>query len=141
MPVRLPNATAEAGLDAMLALLDGGSIEMRTGNEPTANGAVSGTLVLEYALSNPAFPGSAGDGTNASAAANGLPINDDALITHDFAVDGYGIGKDSGGNKVLTGNIGATGSGATFELADLSPTLGDTVALTAINATMAQQGS
>lgn len=141
MTTNIYNATAQASVDAKAALANGGTVQLRTGAIPAINGAITGTLVLEYALQNPAFPASSANGTACTTAANGLPVNDDALITHDFAVSGYGAILDSGAGVVMTGDVGAVGSGAMFELADLSPDLGDTVALTAINLSEGQVGA
>ena len=141
MPLRLYDATSEASLDAKTALADGGTVQLRTGSQPANNGALTGTLILEYTLANPAFPGSSADGTSCTVTANGLPLNDDALAAHDFAVSGYGAILDSGAGVILTGDVGAVGSGEEFELADLSPGLGDTVALTAINVAEGQLGA
>ncbi|MGI9502866.1 MAG: hypothetical protein ACR2RE_07410 [Geminicoccaceae bacterium] len=141
MPVILYNATSEASLDAKLALANGGTLEIRDAAQPAVNVAPAGNLVLEYPMGSPAFANAVADGTSATAAANGLPVNDDALVTADLVLAGHGVIRDLLSNVVLTGNVGATGSGATFELADLNPTIGDTVALTAINASEIQQGS
>lgn len=141
MPLRFYNATSQASVDAKTALANGGTVQLRTGAQPANNAALSGTLILEYTLPNPAFPASSANGTACTAAANGLPLNDDALAAHDFAVSGYGAIRDSLGNTIMTGDVGAVGSGEEFELADLSPGLGDTVALTAINVSEGQLGA
>ena len=51
MAIRLPNASRNAAVDAVLALAAGGSIEIRTGSQPaSASDAATGTLLATFTL-------------------------------------------------------------------------------------------
>ena len=118
MAIRISNAMAKAMLDAGLDLLDGGTIDIRTGAAPTnVEDAATGTLLGTCTFNATAFPASA-DGTDkATATAN--------AITDDAAADatgtaGYFRAKSSGATAHMQGSITATGGGGDLELATTS---------------------
>lgn len=129
---RISNAAAQAGLNAITALLDsGGYIEIRTGAPPaTCETADSGTLLGTLPLNADAFA-AATDGTDkASAAAN--------AITGDGSADAGGTAghfraKASGGAVVIQGDVTASGGGGDLQLDTVTINAGDTIDVTAWN--------
>lgn len=57
MTIKIGTSSRNAACDAVTALLNGGSVEVRTGTRP-ANpaAAATGTLIVTLTLPNPAFP-------------------------------------------------------------------------------------
>lgn len=130
MATRLPNASASAAADAVMARFNAGAaagtIDIRTGSQPaTANDAATGTLLATLTLADPA----------AASAVNGVATFDfdPDLETTGLAAGtaGWFRGKDSDGNTVLDGSVGATGSGAQLELNSTTISVGVTVRATA----------
>jgi hypothetical protein len=101
----------EEALEARLAIANGGALQYwNATSTPTADGAITGTLLAELQLSAVAFTVSGGTAT-----AN--------TISDDESIDATGVANyvrvvDSSGNPVVGGDLGLTGSGATFEVAD-----------------------
>lgn len=88
MSYRLATATRNAGADAIAALLNGGSIQIRTGTQPTNVGdAAQGTLLGTLAFSATAF----GSASSGAATAN--------AITSDTSADNSGT---AGHARLLT---------------------------------------
>ncbi|MGI9451947.1 MAG: hypothetical protein ACR2QH_15095 [Geminicoccaceae bacterium] len=131
MTVLVYNASAEAGANAIANKADdgagAGSIEIRSGTRPAVNGALTGTLLVDIVLGDPAFGVAAGNGVRALKTANGLPI----VIANAAATGtaGYGALVDSNGVVILTGTVGV-GTGD-FQLQSLSITINQEVTLTA----------
>ena len=133
MAIKLTNATKSAAADAVVDRLDAGSgagtIEIRTGSQPTnADDADTGTLLATLTFSDPAF----------GAASNGVATA--SIITSDSSADatgtaGYFVVKDSTGTKVFTGTITATGGGGDMTLVTTSITAGQPVQLTSFTYT------
>lgn len=108
MAIKLTNAARSAAADAVVDRLDAGvgagTIEIRTGLQPTnADDADTGTLLAVLTFSDPAF----------GAASNGVATA--SAITQDSSADasgtaGYFVVKDSDGTKVFTGSVGTSGA-------------------------------
>lgn len=78
MAFRLATATRNAVADANVDLLDGGTIEVRSGAPPTAvNDADQGTLLATLTFGTPAF-GAAGASNPGEAIANAISADTDA---------------------------------------------------------------
>lgn len=130
MATRISTAAAKAGLDSIVALLDGGAgagyIEIRTGAQPATVGtAATGTLLGTLTLTDPAF----GAATNASPA-----VATAAAITSDTDADASGTAGwfrayDSAGTAVIDGSITGTGGGGDMELDDTNIVAGGTIAI------------
>lgn len=105
---KLSNAAANAEVDALSALLDGGTMEIRSGTQPaTPDDAPSdGALLATVTFGSPAF----GSGVAGVASANAITSDPDAVATGTAA---WYRCKTSGGAAVHDGSIGA---GGTFNL-------------------------
>lgn len=112
MTVRVSTAAAKAAVDALTALVDGGSgpgtIQVRTGSQPaTVATAATGTLLATLTCSDPAF----GAATNASpAVATANAISSDSSADASGTAGWFRI-YDSSGTAVLDGSCSATGGG------------------------------
>lgn len=140
MTVRLYNATAEAGTNAMVDKLEDGAaagkVEIRTGAQPAVNVALTGTLLAEFTMSDPAFGNATGNGTSATATALSMPKTDAAAAATGAA--GYGAVLDSDDTVLWTGTVTATGGGGDFEIDNVSITSGQEVQLTSWTFSLAQ---
>lgn len=133
MAIKLTTAARNASADAVMALVDAGAgagtIEIRTGVQPTnADDADSGTLLATLTFSDPAT-GAAASGVDTASA-----------ITQDTAADatgtaGYFVVKDSTGAKVFTGSVTASGAGGDMQLVTTSITAGQPVQITSFTYT------
>jgi hypothetical protein len=114
MSAKIAVATANEALDAIAALLDGGTIEVRTTSGPAAaDDADAGTLLAVLTFGTPAF----------GAAASGV-ITANA-ITPDASANATGTAghfrmKASGGAVVLQGTCTAIGGGGDMQLSSTS---------------------
>lgn len=132
MAIKLTNAARSAAADAIVDRLDAGAgagtIEIRTGTQPTnADDADTGTLLATLTFSDPAF----------GAASNGVATA--SAITQDSSADatgtaGYFVVKDSDGTKQFTGSVGT--SGADMNLVTTSITAGQPVQITSFTFTI-----
>lgn len=120
MALSFTNGASNAMVDALTDLVDGGTIEVRTGSAPGAGNAATGTLLVTFTLPTPSF-GSAsakvatlGSVSAATAAATGTA--------------GYFRAKTSGGTAVFEGTVGT--SGADLNLSSTSITSGGSVSIT-----------
>lgn len=98
-------ASRNAGLDAINALLDGGTIEFRSGAPGAVDSAPTGTLLATFDLEPTAF-------TAASNGSASLVLPPPATYVADGTV-GHFVAKDSLGNVMRNGTVGESGSGAT----------------------------
>jgi hypothetical protein len=112
MATRLPANVRNAMVDAVVDLLDAGAgagtVEIRTGAQPAAGAAATGTLLATATLSDPAF------GASASGTATAAAIAAVAAVADGTA--GWFRAKDSDGNMVIDGSITETGGGGDMEL-------------------------
>ena len=105
MALTLSDAAAHARLNALTALLNGGTIEVRTGAKPaTVGAAATGTLLGTLGLSATAFANASGRAAVANA------------ISSDTSADASGTAgwfraKASGSAAVIDGTITTSGNG------------------------------
>ena len=124
---RISNAAATAEATAFAALLNGGTLEIRSGSQPaTADTADAGTLLAVLTFANPA----------AASVTNGVVTFD--TITADTSANasgtaGYFRAKTSGGAAVWDGSIGT--SGATLNINSTGISAGAEVAVTSLTYT------
>lgn len=140
MPLRINDAARNAALDALLALINGGSgpgvLRIYSGAQPaTPATAPSGTLLAEFTLSDPAFAGAVAG----SAALDVTPeLVDTALAT---ATAGWCRFLDSteaasDGQGIIDGAVTATGGGGLITLVDIDLVTGEEVTITGGSFTM-----
>jgi len=102
--MRISNVAARAAADAVAVLLNGGTVEIRTGAPPaTVEDTATGTLLATLSFANPAFAAASDTNPGARALANS--------ITGDTAADANGLAgwfraKTSGGVAVIDGTVG-----------------------------------
>lgn len=113
MTVTLTEAARNAACDAVVDLLDGGTIEFQTSADAE---------VATLTLGTPAF----GDAATGTATANAITADSNAT----GGTIAKAVFKDSGSSSVFTVSVTATGGGGDIELSSLSIGAGDTVSLT-----------
>lgn len=140
MAVRISTAARNAGVDAITALVNGGSgagvLRIYTGTQPAGPGtSPSGTLLLAFTLSDPAFAAAA----SGSAAIDVTP----ALATTGLAAGtaGYFRIVDSTeaagtGLSVVDGSVTATGGGGDLTLSTTTVSVGLDVEITSLTLTL-----
>jgi hypothetical protein len=130
MATRITQAAAKAAVDAVTALLNSGTVEIRTGSQPaTANTAATGTLLGTLTLNATAF-GAATTASPSVATAN--------AITSDTSADATGTAgwfrayrsSGNGGAAVVDGTITTSGGGGDMIIDDASIVIGGTIAVT-----------
>ena len=130
MTTRISTGARNAAATAIATLLDGGSIEIRTGAQPATPGtAASGTLLGTLTLSSPAF----------GAAATGVVTAN--AVTSDSSADNTGTAGwfraySSTSTAVIDGSITATGGGGDMTLDSISIIAGGVIACTSWTITM-----
>lgn len=125
MTTRLPTATQNANTTTVANLFDAGAaaatIDVRTGAQPaSANDPATGTLLLTWTLADPAW----GAPVSGSSALDATPTITTTAVAAGTA--GWFRAKDSNGNTVLDGAVGAE---LTFDNAVIA--IGQIVNLTA----------
>ena len=130
MGLRLSTGARNAAADAIVDLLDvggAGTIEVRTGSQPTDPGtAATGTVLATFTLPATAF-GSSSTGT--------VTLNTVASVTASATgTAGWFRMKNNAGTGVLDGTIGT--SGAELNLSSVSITSGGTVSIASGSLTM-----
>lgn len=123
--MKISTAAANACVDALTALIDGGpgagTVQIRTGAEPaTVAATATGTLLGTLTLGDPSF-GAASSGVATAAA-----------VTGDSSADATGTAGwfrvfDSTGTAVEQGNITATGGGGDMTLDSVAIVAGGTI--------------
>jgi len=111
----LVDAAANAAVDNLAGLVNGGTVEIYT--------AARATLLATMTLGSPAF----GSATGRSATIN--------AVTEDTSADNSGtaavaVFKNSGGTEQFSGTVTATGGGGVITFATLAWNAGDTVDIT-----------
>lgn len=128
MATRITQAAAKAAVDSVTALLNSGTVEIRTGSQPaSANTAASGTLLGTLTLNATAF-GAATTASPSVATAN--------AITSDTAADATGTAgwfrayrsSGNGGAAVVDGSITLSGGGGDMIFDDTAVITGGTLA-------------
>lgn len=127
-------AGRNAAIDPLMVLLNGGTLEIRTGAKPaTPETAASGTLLTTHALAA-TFAGAASSG---SATANAIGNGTAAA----GGTAGYGRFKTSGGTAVMDVIVGGTAEGDSAGTVNILLTtkvivVGDVVSVTAFTYSM-----
>lgn len=138
MATRLPNASQQAGADAVVDRVDVGAgtahLRLYSGAQPAdADSAPVGTLLAEFDLPNPAF-----GAANSSGVATGLGV---PLSTTGESGAGAGTAAQScrvvnrNGDTVFDGSVTASGGGGQVELDNVSIANGQTVNLSSLTYT------
>lgn len=129
MAIRYTTATRNALCDAWVDRFDAGSgagkIRIYTGTQPaSANDPVSGTLLAEITLNDPAF----GAAVLGAATVDSSPAISGSVSSTGTA--GWWRGLDSDDNVVCDGSVTATGGGGDITIATTSLTSGGSVTIT-----------
>jgi len=112
-----------AALDARNALANGGSVEIRSGSAADIDSAATGSVLVTFTLSNPAF----GAASNRASSLN-LPASVTASADGTGAPYHYVL-KNSGGTVMRNGTAGTSGTDMILSAATWST--GDDVEITA----------
>lgn len=127
MATRISQAAAKGAVDSLVARLNSGTIEIRTGAQPASVGtAASGTLLGTLTLSATAF-GAATTASPSVATANAITSDTSADAT---GTAGWFRAYGTGPTAVIDGSITATGGGGDMTLDSVSIVAGGTVAVT-----------
>jgi hypothetical protein len=114
MATKLSNAAATAAADAIVDLLDGGTIEIRDGSAPTnVDDTATGTVLATLTFGTPAF----GAAVNGVATANAITADSAADAT---GTAGYCRLKTSGGSALIQGVVTVSGGGGDLQLSTTS---------------------
>jgi len=116
----------DAAVNAVCTLLNSGKIEVYTGTQPAADGAITGTLLATMTFGATAFGASSSGTATANAITSGTAGN--------TGTAGYFALVESGGTTVVgTGNVGTSGADLNFN--SLSISSGATVSCSAFTIT------
>jgi len=110
--MQLAIAGRNASIDAVNTLLNGGTLEIRTGAPAAIDGAPTGTVLATLTINATAF---------SAASAGSATYNAIADVTATSAgVAGHYVAKDSGGNSERNGTVGVemTLNNTTFGIGD-----------------------
>ena len=129
---RWNDATVEAAVNAVTALLNSGTIQIYTGSQPALDGSLTGTLLATLTFGATAFGSATASGGTVTATANTI-TNGTAGNT---GTAGYFAVVTSGSATVATGSVGT--SGADMNLNSLSISAGATVSCSAFTITEVQ---
>lgn len=129
--------TVIAGLGAQATLLNGGTIKVYTGAQPSVNGSLTGTLLVTLTFGSPAFGTATATSGVATAAAN--TITSGTAVASGNA--GYFALVTSGGATMLTGTVGVSGSGDDLIISAVAITSGTPVSCSAFALTQSETGS
>ncbi len=111
-----------AANDAANALLDGGTVEIKTGINPDIDGSISGTVLETFTLPATAFNAS----SNRIASINTVaPIT---ALSNGVGAPYHYVAKDSGGNIRRSGTAGVSGTDMILNAATWS--IGDALSIT-----------
>lgn len=126
------DATVEAAVNAVAALLNSGTIKIYTGAQPALDGSLTGTLLATLTFGSTAFGSSAASAGTVTATANSITSG----TAGNTGTAGYFALVTSGSATVMTGSVGT--SGADLNMNTLSITSGNTVACSSFLITQAQ---
>jgi hypothetical protein len=133
MPTPLwANATVVAGVNAVTALLNTGTIKIYTGAQPAVNSSPGGTLLATMTFGSTAFPTSVASGSGCTATANAISSG----TAGNSGTAGCFALFTSGSTLVMSGDVGT--SGASLNLNSLSITSGATVSCSSFLITQVQ---
>lgn len=125
--LKLAVATQNAAANAVGTLMSGGTVEIRTGSQPsTGDTAASGTLLATVTL-----------GTSGSSSAGVVTLPDPSAVNAvATGTAGWFRVKTSGAASVFDGDCTATGGGGTMTLSTTSLVSGSPVDITSFTVTM-----
>lgn len=127
------DATVEASVNAVTALLNSGFIKIFTGSQPALNGSLTGTLLATLTFGSTAFAAATASGGTVTAAANAITSG----TAGNTGTAGYfALVASNGTTVVATGSVGT--SGADLNLNTLSITSGNTVSCSSFVITQAE---
>jgi hypothetical protein len=138
--VRLNTAARNAGVDAITALVNGGSgagvLRIYSGTQPAGPGtSPSGTLLLAITLSDPAFAsassGSAAIDVTPALATTGLAAGTAGYFRLVDSTEAAGTGLG-----VVDGSVTATGGGGDLTLSTTTVSIGLDVTITSLSITL-----
>lgn len=116
------DATVEAALNAVAAMLNSGFIKIYTGSQPALDGSLTGTLLATMTFGATAFGSASASAGTVTAAANSITSG----TAGNTGTAGYhALVKSDGVTVVATGSVGT--SGADLNMNTLSVTSGNTV--------------
>lgn len=125
MATRIATPTANAVVNAVAALMNGGSVKIYTGSPPaTGDDTATGTLLATFTLQNPAFASASG---GIGAVDVTPPLNATAVAD---GTAGWFRALTSGGAKVLDGLCTATGGGGDMTLTNVAVVNGQSLGIT-----------
>lgn len=129
---KISNAAAIAACNAIVDLLDGGTVKIYTGAQPAdPDTTASGTLLATLTLGSPAFGNAADAAPGATATANSITGDSSADAT---GTAGWFRALTSGAAAVIDGECGT--SGADMNLNSVSIVSGASVDITSWTVTM-----
>ena len=127
------DATIIAGVAAMGALCNNGTLRIYTGSQPALNGALSGTLLATLTFGATAFGTPTASGGTVTAAANSITSGTAAASN---TAGYFALVKSDTTTVVATGSVGT--SGADLNLNSLAISSGATVSCSAFSLTQSQ---
>jgi hypothetical protein len=123
MALTLRDTAANAMVDALTDLIDGGTVEIRSGAKPANPAdAATGTLLATLTLPTPSFGAAASRAATVGAVA--------ATTGSATGTAGHFRAKSSGGTAYVDGTVTATGGGGDLELDSVSVVSGESVDIT-----------
>ncbi len=108
--------------DAANALLNGGTIEIKSGAEPDIDGAISGVVLETFSIPATAF------GASASRVAAMNPVAAIVAASAGTGVPYHYVAKNSSGDIMRSGTVGTIGTGMILSAATWS--VGDDLTIT-----------
>ncbi len=109
-----------AGVDAVNSLLNGGTVEIRTGAPAPVDSAPTGTILATLTINATAFAAA----VNGTATANAIA----GVLGSVTGTAGHYVARDSGSNVRRNGTAGIAGTDMILSTADI--TLGENVSIT-----------
>lgn len=128
MSFQISDKVRNAQADGIMDALDTGTIELRTGVQPTLiTDPATGTLIATLTLLSPAAPAASGGFATAS-----LPV----LVTSTVAgTIGYARVKDLAGNTMIDGTVTEAGGGGDIIISEIIIAIDDVVQLISFTVT------
>jgi len=127
------DASSVAAMNALTALLNSGFISIYTGGQPSLDGALTGTVLVQLTFGATAFPTASASGGTVTATANAITSG---TATNTGTAGYYALLKSDASTVVLTGTVGT--SGADLNLSTLSIVSGTIVTCSAYSITQLQ---
>lgn len=133
MATRIAVNARNQGVGAVGALLNGGTLEIRTGSQPASPASAdSGTLLVSIPLANPAF----GSPSNGQAALAGVPRQAQAQAA---GTAGHARFKTSGGQVVLDVAVSDPNGNGELKLDNVNIAQGQTITISGFTLSQPQE--